>query len=143
MKKPRITPTSRINDLEVVKADLEECLSTAEAKLVMQVNVHAGTQANPSSNCLAKNQEPMKCNIEKQDLVMEWRECEAMCKELRALSDIVTQLWESSRTSIPPWTGHSIATPSPPTVTPILLSIPNLPDAPRTKSLSPSKILAH
>ena len=33
VKRPRITPTSRINDLEVVIAALENRLSAAEAKL--------------------------------------------------------------------------------------------------------------
>ena len=67
----------------------------------------------------------------------ERKECEAWGRELQAMSDIITQLWESSRPSNP-----SQSDPHPPAVPLPVLTITNPPATPTTASPSLFDILA-
>lgn len=132
VKKARITPTSRINDLEVVIEDLQTRLGATEAQLanIIQLNLGGCQPPDFSSILGAAEERARQREVEQQELVAERKERAAMGHELRAMSDIVTQLWESLRPSMQP------------TVAPNLLTISKIPDSPRKASLSPSDILA-
>ena len=78
-----------------------------------------------------------------EELAAERREHKATRRELHAMSDIVTELWETFRLSVPSHPPPGTATETLLTVTPTLLNVVNPPDVPRTTLLSPSDILAH
>jgi hypothetical protein len=140
-KKARITPTSRINDLELVIADLEERLFTAESKLATFTEANAGQPADPAIVSMAEEALARQKELD-QELSAERREREATRVELRAMSDMVSQLWEGIRPSLAAATVSAVPMPSPPVVTPAILNVANVLDVCPTTSLSPSDILA-
>ena len=80
-------------------------------------------------------------NVEWQEFLMVQKEQEAWGYELRSMSDIVTQLWERSRSSVSQEMAPPVPTPMSTHVAPTLLTAIKLPDAPPMTSLSPADIL--
>ena len=139
-KQPRIIPTSRINDLELVIAGLEERLAAAEMKLKSRIQPSTDLVHSVDISRIREAEEArMKAReVEQRERSAERREWDARGHELQAMSDVVAQLWETIRTSMatPPGpTAISSSAVPPPLVV-------NAPYEPRPKSLSPVEIRA-
>jgi hypothetical protein len=119
IKKACVTPTSRINDLEVVIEDLEKRLSKTVAQLanILEADTSLRQELDLSAILKAEEARVKQREAEQRELAAERKEREAAGRELRAMSDIVTQLWESFRT-VTSSAGFSASNPAPGTVTP-------------------------
>jgi hypothetical protein len=140
-KKARVTPTSRINELELVIVDLQTRLEEAEDTIATMAQANVGVRESLDLNKLLKAEEMRAKEWEdhQRERVAERKEHEARGHELRAMSDIVTQIWETMRLGTFP--AQIVAEGAHSTISPTILYAPNPPDAPRTTSLSPSDIL--
>lgn len=140
-RKARVTPTSRINDLELVIVDLQTRLEEAEDTIATMAQANVGVRQSLDLNKLLEAEEMRAKEWEnhQRERVAERKEHEARGHELRAMSDIVTQIWETMRLGTYP--AQIVAEGAQSTISPTILYAPNPPDAPRTTSLSPSDIL--
>jgi hypothetical protein len=146
MKRARVTPTSRINDLEVLVLDLQTRLEETEEKLTMmsEKTVTCGNCADLAQIIKADEMRAERWELDERERAAERKEHEARGHELRAVSDVVGQMWEAMRLAclqLTPTEGNNG------TVSPVLLQIANLlrianpSNPPTTSSLSPSDIL--
>ena len=145
MKKAQVTPTSQINNLEVIISELGVCLEEAEEKLAVftKLTLHVGQNMDLTVLLELEEECERQWDVEWQEFLKAQKEQEASGYKLKSMSDIVTWLWERSRSSVSQETASSVPTPMSTHVTPTLLMVVKLPDAPPTISLSPADILDH
>jgi len=140
MKKARVTPMSQINNLEVIISELEVRLEEAEEKLAAftKLTLHVGQDTDLTALLKLEEERERQWDMERQEFLKERKEQEAWRYELRSMSDIVTQLWERSRSSVSQEMASPVPTPMSTHVAPTLLMAVKLPDAPPTTSLTAS-----
>jgi len=146
VKKAQVTPMSQINDLEVIISELEVCLEEAEEKLAMFTKPTLCIGQDTDLTALLKleeERERQQQNMERQEFLKAQKEQEAWRYELWSMLNIITQLWERSRSLVSQETASPVPIPMSTHVTPTLLMVVKLPDAPPTTSLSPADILDH
>ena len=105
--------------------------------------LHIGQDTDLTALPKLEEEHERQQDVEWQEFLMARKEQEAWGYKLRSMLDIVTQLWERSRSSVSQEMTSPVPTPMSTHVAPTLLMAVKLPDAPLITSLSPADILDH
>jgi len=124
-------------------SELAVCLEEAEEKLATftKLTLHVGQDTDLTPLLKLEEEHKRQRDVEWQEFLKAQKEQEAWGYELRFMSDIVTQLWERSRSSVSQEMASPVPIPMSIHVALTLLTAVKLPDAPPTTFLSPADIL--